>query len=95
MKKSRHVEFSDEIINKEIIENSENMVLASDAKMDVDGAMSRLPPEPQKLLTSYYLEDRSYKDIAQERNMTGAALKMKLFRAKRMFKKALNDNLYV
>jgi len=95
LKKRRNVEFSDEIINKEIIENSENMVLASDAKMDVDGAMSRLPPEPQKLLTSYYLEDRSYKDIAQERNMTGAALKMKLFRAKRMFKKALNDNLYV
>lgn len=94
LKKRRHVEFLDPLMYNETLESNENFVMAADAKMTVEGAISRLPTQAQKLLTSYYIEDKSYKDIAQEEEMTAAALKMKLFRAKRLFKKALNDNLY-
>ncbi|MEK7566515.1 MAG: sigma factor-like helix-turn-helix DNA-binding protein, partial [Patescibacteria group bacterium] len=86
--------FLDPLMYNETLESNENFVMAADAKMTVEGAISRLPTQAQKLLTSYYIEDKSYKDIAQEEEMTAAALKMKLFRAKRLFKKALNDNLY-
>ena len=94
LKKRRHVEFLDPLMYNETLESNENFVMAADAKMTVADAISRLPEHSQKLLTSYYIEDKSYKNIAQEEGMTSAALKMKLFRAKRMFKKALNDNLY-
>ena len=95
LKKRRKTEFLDTLLYQETLESDENLILAADAKMTVQDAMSRLPEQTQKLLTSYYLEDKSYKDIAGEAEITVPALKMKLFRAKRLFKKALNDNLYI
>lgn len=94
LKKRRGPEFSDALAYSETLESNENFVMAADAKMEVANAISRLPEQSQKLLTSYYIEDKSYKNIAQEEGITSAALKMKLFRAKRLFKKALDDNLY-
>lgn len=94
LKKRPKAEFIDEMMYEKVSESSESIVLAADAKMAVESALSRLPVESQKLLTFYYLEDKSYKDIANKENMTIPALKMKLFRAKRMLKKAMNDNLY-
>ena len=94
LKKRRGVEFSDALMYEETLESNENLVAAADAKMIVADAISKLPAESQKLLTSYYIQDKSYRDIATEEKMTTAALKMKLFRAKRLFKKILNDNLY-
>jgi len=94
LKNSRTLEFIDPFMYPETIESSENFVLAAEAKMVVSEAIARLPDQPRKLLSSYYLEDKSYKDIALAENMTIPALKMKLFRAKRMFKKVLDDNLY-
>lgn len=94
LKKRRTSEFSDELAYGETLESNENFALATEAKSVVENALSRLPQQPQKLLASYYLRDKSYKDIAAEENMTVPALKMKLFRAKKLFKNALNDNLY-
>lgn len=94
LKKRRGSEFFDTLNYAETLESNENFVMAADAKMIVEGAISQLPEHSQKLLTSYYIEDKSYKDIAEKEKITSAALKMKLFRAKRLFRKALNDNLY-
>lgn len=94
LKKQQSIKFIDPFMYPETLENSENLVLAAEAKMEVSEAISRLPEKFRNLLSQYYLEDRSYKDIAERENLSMPALKMKLFRAKRLFKKALNDNLY-
>jgi len=94
LKKRRSTEFLDALAYGETLESNDNFVLAADAKMVVTDAISRLPEQSQKLLTSYYIQDKSYKDIALEEKITTAALKMKLFRSKRLFRKILNDNLY-
>jgi len=94
LKKHQSLEFIDPYMYENTAESPENMVLAADAKMLVSEAISRLPEEPRNLLSMYYLEDKSYKDIAQKENMSMPALKMKLFRAKRLFKRALDHNLY-
>ncbi len=94
LKKRWASEFSDEIAYGETLASNENLALATEAKIIVENAISRLPQQSQKLLTSYYLKDKSYKDIAGEENITVPALKMKLFRAKKLFKKATNNDLY-
>ena len=40
----------------------------------------------------YYIEDRSYKDIAEKESLTIPALKMKLFRAKKILKDLVNND---
>jgi len=94
LKKHQTLEFIDPYMYENTVESSENMVLAAEAKMLVSEAISRLPEGPRNLLSMYYLEDKSYKDIAQRENLSMPALKMRLFKAKRLFKKALDNNLY-
>lgn len=94
LKKKQTLEFFEPYMYEETLESSENLALAAEAKMAVSEAISRLPEKFRTLLSLYYLEDKSYKDIAEREKLSMPALKMKLFRAKRLFKKALNDNLY-
>lgn len=74
--------------------STEDIVLESEAKSVVADALSRLPKPTARLLSAYYIEDKPYKVIAEEESITIPALKMKLFRAKRMLKKILNDKIY-
>ncbi len=50
-----------------------------------------MPPHLQSVLRRYYLEDKSYQTIAKEENISIPTLKMRLFRAKRLFKKINED----
>jgi len=40
----------------------------------------------------YYIEDKPYKEIAEKESLTIPALKMKLFRAKKMLKDFVNND---
>lgn len=60
---------------------------AADAKSAVVGALARMPDHLQSVLRRYYLEDKSYRVIAEEENISIPTLKMRLFRAKKLFKK--------
>lgn len=62
-----------------------------DAKTAVAKVMDQMPTHLRIVLARYYLEDKSYKTIAQEEKISIPTLKMRLFRAKRLFKK-LNNN---
>lgn len=53
----------------------------------VKAALAKMPPMLSSVLHAYYFEDKSYQDIAREQNITLPALKMRLFRAKRVFRK--------
>lgn len=64
--------------------------IAVDAKAVVEKHIRNLPEHLARVLKMYYLEDKSYKMIAEEEQISIPTLKMRLFRAKRLFKK-LNE----
>ena len=66
--------------------STEDVVLESEAKSITADLISRLPEPLARLVSLYYIEDKSYKDIAKEERLTVPALRMKLFRAKKLLK---------
>ena len=62
-----------------------------DAKTMIAEILTQVPEHLATVLHAYYFEDKSYETIAQEHNISIPTLKMRLFRAKRIFKK-LADN---
>lgn len=66
--------------------STEDIVLESETKSTVASLVSRLPKPLAHLISLYYIEDKSYKEIAEKESLTIPALKMKLFRAKRMLR---------
>lgn len=66
--------------------------LAADAKATVSEVLTKLPDHLRSVLGRYYLQDQSYKTIAKEENISIPTLKMRLFRAKKVFRKLLDEN---
>lgn len=88
LKKERAVEFLDPVLY-ENLPHEQDLALVTDAKAQVESVLARLPKPTARLVALYYLEDKPYKDIAAQEGITIPALKMKLFRAKRMLKEEL------
>ncbi len=59
----------------------------TDARAAVADTMEKLPDHLKSVLQSYYMDDKSYRTIADEEGISISTLKMRLFRAKKMFKK--------
>ena len=55
----------------------------------VRSVLEVMPADLASLLRAYYLEDKSYRTIAVSEGISAGALKMKLFRARKLFKKFL------
>ncbi len=72
--------------------STEDIVLESETKSITADLISRLPKPLALLVSLYYIEDRSYKDIAEKESLTIPALKMKLFRAKKILKDLVNND---
>ncbi len=70
-----------------LVAETVNLADASDAKAAVTEVIGRMPEHLGRLLKLYYLEDKSYHDIAKAENISMSTLKMRLFRAKRLFRK--------
>ncbi len=66
--------------------STEDIVLESEARSAAKDMLSRLPEHLARLVSKYYIDDKSYKDIAKEESITIPALKMKLFRAKKILR---------
>ena len=73
------------------VAESADIANVSDAKAQVAEVLSRMPEHLGRLLKFYYLEDMSYQDIATREEISMSTLKMRLFRAKRLFKKLSNE----
>ncbi len=67
-----------------------DLATVSDARHEVAGVIAKMPEHLGRLLKLYYLEDMSYKDIAKAEKISMSTLKMRLFRAKRIFRKLSN-----
>ena len=87
-KKSNFVEYLDPVLYDEEkpLSYDENLGNISDAKAVVKEVIGKMPEHLGRILGLYYLEDKSYKDICKLEKISMTALKMRLFRAKRMFK---------
>lgn len=64
---------------------------ASDHKAIIAKTLDKMPEHLGRLLRLYYLEDKSYNDIAKIEKISTTTLKMRLFRAKRLFKKMMME----
>ena len=72
--------------------STENIVLESENKSVTAELISHLPKPLARLISLYYIEDKSYKEIAKRESLTIPALKMKLFRAKKMLRDFVNND---
>lgn len=82
------------VFNKAPEESAEMRIsLASDARAVVENVLVKMPGHLQSVLRRYYLEDKSYQIIAQEERISIPTLKMRLFRAKRLFKKLSDQSI--
>ena len=59
----------------------------ADAKATVSKVFGDMPDHLRSVMHSYYLEDKSYRTIAKEQAISISTLKMRLFRAKKLFRK--------
>ena len=74
--------------------STEDLVLEGENKSMAADLISRLPRPLARLISLYYIEDKPYKEIAKQEGITIAALKMKLFRAKKLLKNSIDKNEY-
>lgn len=70
-------------------ENSASFLESKERKDEIESVLKELPDDLSGLLKQHYLEDKSYADIANSNSMSMAALKMKLFRARKKFKEVM------
>jgi len=92
-KKSNSVEYLDPVLYDEEkpLSYDENLANISDAKAVVKQVIEKMPDHLGRILGLYYIEDKSYKDICKIEKISMTALKMRLFRAKRLFKSLSAD----
>lgn len=64
-----------------------HILTKADAKTAVAATMEQMPEHLRTVLQHYYMEDKSYRTIATEEGISISTLKMRLFRAKKLFKK--------
>lgn len=87
-KTRNNVEYLDYLLTEELPKD-ETYLERAELKELVRTVMGKMPPQLASALQAYYFEDKSYQEIAKEQNITLSALKMRLFRAKKIFKKLL------
>jgi RNA polymerase sigma-70 factor (ECF subfamily) len=88
-KKSSSVEYLDPVLYDEgekPLGYTQDIAAISDARVVVKSVIAKMPEHLGRILGFYYLEDKSYKDICKLEKISMTALKMRLFRAKRLFK---------
>lgn len=69
--------------------DTETQILAAEQTEMVQNVLNRIPKGDALLLTLYYMEDNSIKDIAKITGLNETNVKVKLFRARKLFKELL------
>lgn len=91
------VSYLDEILSEDMEgEQDPNLVVESaldkDDRLDlVKEAIELLPSESAELVKAHYIEDRPYEEIAKKHGISIGALKMKLFRARKVLKELVKE----
>lgn len=96
LKKERgNTEYLDPVLYNEnpALSENKNFALEKDMKEGVAKAISKMPEHLGRVLKFYYFNDMSYEEIAKTEKISMPALKMRMFRAKRIFKKLAEGNI--
>ncbi len=67
--------------------NGGNADSGADMKNAIEEVLKEMPAHLAESLKSHYLDDRSQKEMAKEENISLTSVKMRLFRARKAFKK--------
>lgn len=87
-KKIGNEEYLEPLVHSALpLEDGRDAVTASDARALVKQVIEKMPEHLAKVLRLYYLDDKAYKEICEIEKISIATLKMRLFRAKRLFQK--------
>jgi len=73
--------------------DAKTIAFTEEDKVFINQILSRMPEEARIVLAKHYLEDKPYQVIAQEVATTASAVKMRMFRAKKLFKKLSQETL--
>jgi RNA polymerase sigma-70 factor (ECF subfamily) len=84
-----HVEASAVLERREA--NPEDIVLDEEFRQRVRKAVAELPPQYRAVVTLFYLEERSYKEVAEILGIPMGTLKTHLHRARGMLRKTLSE----
>lgn len=91
-KKIDKEEYLDPLLHSEAsVDEGVSLAEIKDAKETVRSVIEKMPEHLARILKLYYLDDKSYKEICQIEKISLAALKMRMFRAKRLFQKLSNE----
>lgn len=83
----KQMEMSDSYSDFDTMEQVEE----NERKEVVNKALEKMPKDEGVILTLFYLEDNSVKDIAQITGLTDANIKVKLHRARKRFAEIINQ----
>ncbi|MDD5032867.1 MAG: RNA polymerase sigma factor [Candidatus Pacebacteria bacterium] len=83
-------EYFDELLY-DTPDSSQSFVEKKEKKDEIESVLKELPEDLSELLKQHYLEDKPYAEIANTKGMSMAALKMKLFRARKKFKETMEE----
>ena len=81
----------DEDIESKLNIATENLIDKDDRVGMIKDAIENLPSEAATLLKAHYIEDRPYEEIAKKQGLSIGALKMKLFRARKVLKDMVDE----
>ncbi len=73
--------------------DAKSLDFTEEERVFVEQILAKMPPEASLVLRKHYLEDKPYQIIANEQRTTVSAVKMRMFRAKKLFKKASDGTL--
>jgi RNA polymerase sigma factor (sigma-70 family) len=86
-KTNANTEYLDPVLYEDILDSGEDLATIQDARDVVAAVIEKMPEHLGRVLKLYYLDDLSYADICKREGISIPTLKMRLFRAKRLFKK--------
>lgn len=84
-----NLNFQDYLKYDEEMPDGEDYAHKQELKHTVKAVLDKMPPHLASALHAYYFEDKSYQDIANEQQISLSALKLRMFRAKKIFRKLL------
>ena len=77
----------------EIMDEKDNLKASVENKDIIQQVLAELPEDLKNIVEMHYLQDMSYETISKKEGLTIAAIKMRLFRGRKLMKKALETKI--
>lgn len=77
---------------QEDLPTPEETLIQKQASDDLQSQLQKLKPEYRHILELRFLEEKTYKEIAEELNLSMANVKVRLLRARKLLKDVLNSD---